>query len=129
MAIEALGTPVLVSACGAIASAFFRSAAGIGTGSYAFRREAVSKTKIKTKIKTARKFPSRGSRFMQHSSETGTVYGLGLISCRVTARDSEFRVAVAAGSCRTALGLDGRGRPSPPEPGYSNAESPLAELQ
>src|ERR1035441_8567409 len=29
---------------------------------------------------------------------------------------SESRVAVTTGSCRTALGLDGRGRPSPHNP-------------
>src|SRR5208337_787458 len=31
-------------------------------------------------------------------------------------RFSEFRVSLDAGRCRAALGLDGRGRPSPQEP-------------
>src|ERR1019366_10590480 len=113
MAIEALGTPVPVSACRAIVSTFSRSAAEIGAGPCASRSEAVSKTKIKA----VRRFSGRGGRFMHDSSETGTVYGFGLAFCRATACYSESRVAVTTGSCRAALGLDGRGRPSPHEQG------------
>src|SRR5258708_37086513 len=89
MAIDALGTPVLVSACRTIASTFSRRAAEIGAGPWVSRKEAASKITSKTRRQkrkqTAGRFPRRGSRFMHDSSETGTVYGIGLAFCRVTA--------------------------------------------
>src|SRR5450631_1626638 len=81
MAIEALGTPVSVSAFRTIASTFSRSAVEIGGGACACGSEAASKTKTRT----ARGFPGRGRRFMEYSSETGTVYDLGFAFWRPTA--------------------------------------------
>src|SRR5208337_5106589 len=105
MAIEALGTPVVVSVLRTMASTFSRSAAEIGAGAWACTSDAVSKTKIKT----AGRLPDRGSRFINHSSEPEQYTALGWHSDGQRVVIAHPRVAVAAGSCRALLGLDGRG--------------------
>src|ERR1035437_5533173 len=71
MAIEALGTPVLVRAWRTTASTFSRSAVESGAATCAGRSDAASKIKMRA----ANRFRGRASRFMDDSSEAGTVYG------------------------------------------------------
>src|ERR1019366_3966698 len=71
MAIEALGTPFLVRAWRTTASTFSRSAVESGAATCAGRSDAASKIKMRA----ANRFRGRASRFMDDSSEAGTVYG------------------------------------------------------
>src|ERR1700686_3590851 len=108
MAIDALGTPVPVSACFAIASIFSRSAAEIGAGVCACRSEVASRIKRQA----APRFPGRSGRFIASllGSRNSIRPWVGILGAR-----ARTPVASATGSCRAVLGLDGRGRPSPHE--------------
>src|ERR1700747_822903 len=79
MAIEALGTPVVVSACLTMASTCSRRAEEIGACACARRSEVASKIKIKT----ARRLPGRGRGFMHLSWEPEQDTALGWHFCRL----------------------------------------------
>src|SRR5258707_15423106 len=105
MAIEALGTPVLVSACFVITSIFSRSAAEIDAGACACGREVVGKIKRQM----ARRFLGRDMGYMHLSSGVGAVYGLGVAFCRLPVSYFESKAAEVAGCSRPAIRFERRG--------------------